>query len=583
MKNATTTFCFTIVAAMLATGCGGAQDKEVAPVAKESEPAAKEPVLTLKEEAANFQKNYIDELKQLEVIMARAYWKAANTGKKEDFEAFARADFELKKLHSDPAKYEQLNEILTQKDQLSPMMARSLEVAELSFRGNQLPADKLEAISKASAEIEQIFASFRGEVEAKKYSDNQLKEMLAKEKKSKKRQAIWEAMKQVGGEAGPQIVALAKLRNEAAKSMGYKNYWEMAIVVQEHTPDHLISGFEELEDGTNEPFTKMKKKLDKELSRRLGVKPAKMKPWHYDNPFFQAPPPSAQVNMDDFFKDKKKEDIVTLGDKFFSDIGLPLGDIVENSDFYEREGKNQHAFCIAIDRQGEVRTLLNIKPTSDWMETMLHEQGHAVYYKFLDYDLPYNLREAAHIFTTEAIAMLFGALASNPDWLEKYAGVDAKTLKRKQDAILEQRQREQLIFARWTMVMFHFEKSLYENPDQDLNKLWWDYVERFQGLKRPEGRNEADWASKIHFAIAPVYYHNYMLGELMAAQIRSTLTKMVGHEGSTATLDYTAHKEFESYFKDKIFAPAMSVPWPKFVEDATGEPLTAKHFASELK
>ena len=47
-----------------------------------------------------------------------------------------------------------------------------------------------------------------------------------------------------------------------------------------------------------------------------------------------------------------------------------------------------------------------------------------------------------------------------------------------QGAILEQRRREQLIFARWTMVMLHFEKALYEDPDQDLNRLWWDDVAR---------------------------------------------------------------------------------------------------------
>jgi peptidyl-dipeptidase A len=131
--------------------------------------------------------------------------------------------------------------------------------------------------------------------------------------------------------------------------------------------------------------------------------------------------------------------------------------------------------------------------------------------------------------------------------------------------------------------MFHFEKALYENPDQDLNKLWWDLVELFQGLKRPKDRNAPDWAAKIHFAIAPVYYHNYMLGELMAAQIRSTLVKISGHQGPAATLNFTAHSEFEAYFKEKIFKPAMSKSWPEFVKNATDEYLTAKHFAAELK
>ena len=39
---------------------------------------------------------------------------------------------------------------------------------------------------------------------------------------------------------------------------------------------------------------------------------------------------------------------------------------------------------------------------------------------------------------------------------------------------------EMLVFSRWAQVMYRFEKSMYENPDQDLNKLWWDMVEKYQ-------------------------------------------------------------------------------------------------------
>ena len=52
-----------------------------------------------------------------------------------------------------------------------------------------------------------------------------------------------------------------------------------------------------------------------------------------------------------------------------------------------------------------------------------------------------------------------------------------------------------LIFARWSMVVFNFEKQFYQNPDQDLNKLWWNLKKRYQLLNPPEGRNAPDWAS----------------------------------------------------------------------------------------
>jgi len=45
--------------------------------------------------------------------------------------------------------------------------------------------------------------------------------------------------------------------------------------------------------------------------------------------------------------------------------------------------------------------------------------------------------------------------------------------------------------------MMRFEKAMYENPDQDLNKLWWNLVQQYQMITPPEERNAPDWASKF--------------------------------------------------------------------------------------
>jgi peptidyl-dipeptidase A len=151
------------------------------------------------------------------------------------------------------------------------------------------------------------------------------------------------------------------------------------------------------------------------------------------------------------------------------------------------------------------------------------------------------------------------------------------------EAIRQQRRREQLIFARWTLVMLHFEKALYENPDQDLNKLWWDDVQRYQLVQRPASRDEPDWAAKPHFTIAPVYYHNYMLGELFAAQLRHVLAQQAGHQGPAATLDFNGRKPFGEFLKTKVFRPGSLLPWPEFVRSVTGENLTSRYFAEEVR
>ena len=123
---------------------------------------------------------------------------------------------------------------------------------------------------------------------------------------------------------------------------------------------------------------------------------------------------------------------------------------------------------------------------------------------------------------------------------------------------------------------------MYENPDQDLNKLWWDLVEKYQLLKRPENRNEPDWASKIHIALYPAYYHNYMLGELLASQLSFYINKNLLNSTDPMNQSFNGKTEVGNYLKDKIFAAGTKLYWNDMIEKATGEKLTAKYYAQQF-
>jgi peptidyl-dipeptidase A len=76
--------------------------------------------------------------------------------------------------------------------------------------------------------------------------------------------------------------------------------------------------------------------------------------------------------------------------------------------------------------------------------------------------------------------------------------------------------------------MVRFEQAIYADPGRDLAVTWWDLVESLQGLRRPEDRTTPDWASKIHLAVAPVYYQSYLLGELLAFQVDAAVREAAG-------------------------------------------------------
>ena len=89
--------------------------------------------------------------------------------------------------------------------------------------------------------------------------------------------------------------------------------------------------------------------------------------------------------------------------------------------------------------------------------------------------------------------------------------------------------RELLVFVPWVQVMTRFERELYRDPDQDLGAIWWELVERYQRVDAAgRATRPDDWACKIHVALAPVYYHNYLLGEVTASQLAYALARETG-------------------------------------------------------
>ncbi|MDQ4057509.1 MAG: peptidase M3, partial [Actinomycetota bacterium] len=122
------------------------------------------------------------------------------------------------------------------------------------------------------------------------------------------------------------------------------------------------------------------------------------------------------------------------------------------------------------------------------------------------------------------------------------------------------------------LVMCHFERALYADPEQDLNRLWWDLVERFQLLHRPDGRDAPDWAAKIHIAAAPVYYHNYLLGSVLSCQLEREIIDACGR--------LVNERPAGEWLTERLFRPGNLLTWEALIEQATGRPLSSDDFAA---
>ncbi|GAB4136388.1 MAG: hypothetical protein Fur0015_08760 [Ignavibacteriales bacterium] len=507
-----------------------------------------------------------------------AYFNATISGDKNDYAKASDLQLAVSKIFADKNDFVKLKSFKHEIPEDEHVLNRIYKILFNEFAGNQFDEKLHTEIINLSTKIEEKFATYRAKVNGQILTDNQIDEILKTSNNNDELKSVWEASKQIAEEIHEDVVKLVKLRNESAKLIGFNNYHQMSIELNEQNQEELLILFDELDELTREKFIGLKNIIDENLSEKYQISPAELMPWHYQNKFFQEAPKIYSVDYDKYFFNR---DVVRITSDYFNGINLSADDIITNSDLFEKENKYQHAYCMNIDRSGDVRIVCNIKPNHKWMSTMLHETGHAVYDKYISPQLPWILRSHAHIFATEAIAMMFGRMPSKAEWLRDVIRVEESEVKKIKNDSEKSLALEQLIFSRWVQVVFRFEKAMYENPDQDLDNLWWNLVEKYQMIKKPSGRNKPDWASKIHIALYPVYYHNYMLGELLASQLYNYISKKVlmSNEHSQS---FAGQKDVGEYLKNLFFGYGAFYNWNDLIFKATGEKLSPKYYAEEF-
>jgi peptidyl-dipeptidase A len=527
----------------------------------------------------SFIADYEQRVEPLYTASNLAYWDASISGKPEDWARAEEAQLKLTELHASKEDFAVLKEIKESGAVQEPLLVRQLNALYNSYLYNQANIEKLREKIRLETEVEQKYSNFRAMVDGKTFTDNEIEEILKTSTKTTILMEAWLAHKTIGPLVSEDVKKLARLRNEIAHELGFGNYHEMSLKLDNQEPDDVNKLFDELDLLTRDAFAALKDDIDAHLAKRYNIKKEELMPWHYQNRFFQEAPRIYEVDLDKHYAD---QDIVKLTRDFYQGIGLEIDDMLANSDMYEKPGKNQHAYCIHIDRKGDVRVLCNIQPNHSWMNTNLHEFGHAVYDKFIDPSLPFVLRDPAHTFTTEAIAMIFGRFAGNPKWMHDMGIISQDEMEKIAEESFNSLRLEQLVFSRWSQVMYRFEKAMYEDPEQDLNTLWWNLAETYQLLCKPDGRNEPDWASKIHVASYPCYYHNYHLGELLASQLFFYITEHVVGSDDFRSQSFVENPEIGQYLKDHVFMPGSRWYWNDMIEKATGEKLTAKYYAKQF-
>ena len=530
-------------------------------------------------EFKEFVKDYEQKVIPLYQKYNEAAYNAATTGDEEQYQLAAEYKIMLSKIHSNKESFKKLKYIKDSKLVSEPILKRELEELYNLFLPNQIEESKLVEIITLENEIKRKFNTFRPEVDGKAVSVNKIEEILRTSNNEEELKKYWETSKRVGEIVSADLIELVKKRNEAAKELGFNNYYEMMLITHGQNPEEIEEIFDDLDMLTRGPYMQLKDEIDAYLSQKYNVDPEELMPWHYQNRFFQKAPAIYDINFDKFYKNVKPVELVK---KYFNGIGLNIDDVLDNSDLYPKAQKSQLAYTTDIDRKGTVRILANIENSMSSMTTLLYESGFAAYLKYIGNDLPFALHKPPQFAANDAVGTLFSSFSTNIGWLQKVAGVSKNNSENLKEVSLKQLRLEKFVFARWAQVMYRFEQELYNDPEQDLNALWWNLVEQYQIVNRPPDRNAPDWATKTHLITMPCSYHNYMLGELIASQIHFYIKQnILNDEGSNCDTKCIDNPEIGKYMIEKLFKPGAEYDLNQWLKNATGEELSPDFYTNQ--
>ncbi|UFJ43260.1 M2 family metallopeptidase [Brevibacillus humidisoli] len=497
--------------------------------------------------------------------MITSLWELLTTGQAEWAEQYEADELAYQEyLASDALRQRVCGTAQHRQSGLSELEQRVLQCLWLEMMEQQGPSQLRRQIAACWSQLVYTISTCRATIGDRSLTEQQVLSVLAGERDQAQRKEVWKAWMRMGEEVAPELLTLVQLRNEMAQHAGYDNYHDVKLATQELDWRQLSQMIRTLRDELDPLYRQVKAEVDAEVAQQFQIAVSQIKPWHYQHPFFQ------QQAMDVVLPE------LSVGDSFeerltdlFAGYGLAIGPLLKRSDVYSRPDKSPASFSLHLDRAGDVRLSCHLEQGGDGLPLLLHELGHAAYEIGIDSDLPYALRQPGHTFLSEAVALLFERLACDREWLRR---LGCKRLP-DQERLDKWSRRNRLIKLYWTMTVVLFERELYTNPGQQLNQCWWDLVEEVQGVRRPDEWDLPHWAAKAHLSTLPVYYQNYLLGEIAAAQLLSAF-QQVG-EG------WPSREAFHR-LQATLFSPGASKRWDQLLPLFCGEPVTVAPLIAQV-
>jgi peptidyl-dipeptidase A len=435
-------------------------------------------------------------------------------------------------------------------------LARRLELWHRCFIGGAIYADP--GIAAIENRLQQTITGFKLKFGDSLLTRAEVSNRLRQERKQQQRHRLWSLTSQISASAGEDLIRLVKLRNERARSLGFSNYYSLALRLQAIDEAWLLKTMNELEEQTRAPLEAFI------AAAREKMHAAKFEAWDYDYALREG------VQLPD--KYFLPESVFEIIHEFQKSIGfdvdsLPIREVVKDIPY--------GGLSLAIRIPSDSRFLVNPTKGKNFYSVAFHEYGHSlkavhtrVEYPILKgYEWIPGAQCAAY---EEGVADMHGEFTDDSLWISAYTEVKPKQIER----YIKNRPLPALCRLRRLMKDFFLEYSMYRNPDQDLPALEKEMFKKYL-LVDLDDAEPHQFAASIWYVSYPCYYQNYVLAGMIATQLQEALTSKFGEEKSQ-------NPHLAEWMIAHLYATGESDEWTERIRDATGKSLESGPYLRKL-
>ncbi|MCU8056668.1 M2 family metallopeptidase [Shewanella sp. SM34] len=477
--------------------------------------------------------------------------------------------------------------------QLDPVNARKLNIlrSALVLPAPLDPAKNTE-LAQISSELNGLYG--KGKycfADGKCMTQPELSSLMAESRDPVKLLEAWKGWREIAKPMRPLFQREVELANEGAKDLGYANLSELWRSQYDMKPDDFSQELDRIWGQVKPLYESLHCYVRGELNKEYGdtVAPTtgpipahllgNMWAQQWGNVYDLVAPDNADPGYDvtELLAKKGYDEhkMVKQAEGFFTSLGFaPLPESFwARSLFVQPKDRDVvcHASAWDLDNLDDIRIKMCIQKTAEDFSVIHHELGHNFYQRAYKQQ-PFLFKNSANDGFHEAIGDTI-ALSITPSYLKQIGLLEEVPDASKDIGLLLKQALDKIAFLPFGLMIDQWRWKVFsgEITPAQYNQAWWDLREKYQGVKAPTERSEADFdpGAKYHVP-GNVPYTRYFLAHILQFQFHQALCETAGDKGPVHRCSIYGNQAAGEKL-NKMLELGLSKPWPEALKEVTGK------------